>query len=214
MRRSDRKQSCRGYSWSSPLKVLGCKIGSSGCAMDDFEEASAAVYRRLWAGAKSRAASKLPLFLKLKEVSRVCWPSVGYRCSWWPLSETMLSEIGALQNAVVACLIRLPRDPFEETEEYCRRRAREARRVVGQSSCWMRQAANRVISWEDHMQRAHTWTWATEVRECRDSLWLQSRRMINNSASAFAGILLSRPERGRPRVRWEEGLLVARAAIA
>ena len=183
----------------------------SGCAFPDFEQAKSAVWRRLYSGAKSRAASDLPLYLKLRDVARVCWPSISYRCSWWPLGESLLSDIGILQKQVVASLIKLPKESWETPEAYCMRRGREAARHIDRSNCWMLKACSRVQSWDAHVIRGHFWSWAVEARPCRDSVWLQSRRLFNRSKSAFAGLLLSRARRGRPRVRWEEGLAHAAA---
>ena len=213
MRNSEQDKDCRAYKWSSPFKVLGCSVGRAGTAWPDFDEAYLAVWRRLWAGAKSRNASKLQFDLKLKEISRVCWPSIGYRCSWWPVGSTLLGRVESLQNSIVACLLRLPPEAGESADSYVRRRGREARKIVRSSECWRLKVCERVVSWHEHVERGHVFSWAVEVQKCRGSTWLQGQRLLNNSFSAFAGILSLRANPGRPHVRWDEGVATAKLEL-
>ena len=71
--------------WKAPFRVLGSLVGPCGSAWDDFLEAEAAVWRRVWAGAASRKATKLPTNLKQLDVARVCWPAllIGVRGGPW-----------------------------------------------------------------------------------------------------------------------------------
>ena len=213
-RRREQGTDCRGYVWSSPFCVLGCKIGPSGHCWIDFEEASAAVWRRMWAGPRSKAARKLPLRLKIRDIERCCWPSLFYRCSWWPISTTMLGKLESLQNAVVACVLRIPMQAGEEAGEFHRRRGREARRCIKRSDSWRLKVCRRTSSWKDHLERGHVWSWAVEISACRDDLWLQSQRMLNSSASMFAGVLGCRDSPGRPFTRWQESMYLVAAELA
>ena len=155
-------------------------------------------------------------FLKIKilDVERCCWPSLSYRCSWWAVSRTMLSEIESLQNSIVSCLLRLPREPGEDVANYHRRRGREARKFVQSSKCWRRKVCDRIQSWSAHVDRAHCWSWAVEIAKCRDNFWLQSQRKVMQSISVFAGALGCRDAPGRPYCRWQESLDLVRAELS
>ena len=213
-RQSEAFLDCRAYKWTEPFTVLGCRIGTSGNAWCDFDAASAAIWRRMWAGSKSRAARNVPLKIKILDVERCCWPSLSFRCSWWAVSRTLLSEIESLQNSIVSCLLRLPIEPGEDRANYHRRRGREALKFVQNSKCWKRKVCERIRSWSEHVDRAHFWSWAIEIAKCRDNLWLRGQRKVMHSISVFAGSLGTRDSPGRPYCRWQEALDLVHAELS
>ena len=134
-RRADRNLSCRAFVWQLPFVVLGSLIGPCCSAWADFKAAEQSAWRRLWAGAASKSARGLHVDLKVADIQRCCWPSLGYRCSWWPMGSTLASLIRALQRALVATILRLPREQWETDEHVARRRGREAGRLCDQVGC-------------------------------------------------------------------------------
>ena len=113
---------CGGFSWQYPFQVLDAQVGPCGSAQSDFEAANRAAWARLWAGAGSKKARGLPLFLKIRDVERCCFPAVSGRCSWWPIGATLASEIVMLHRAVIVSLLRVPREAGEDDSSYARRR--------------------------------------------------------------------------------------------
>ena len=205
-RKRDRLQSVGKYAWACPFPVLGSLIGPCGSPWEDWHEAERAAWRRFWSGAGSRKAKGLRMGLKVRDIQRVAWPAISSRCSWWPIGSSLASCIGGLQRSMFSCVLRLPRESFECDADYARRRGRESRKWCAEVGLWEELAANRVVSWFDHVDRAHCRSWATRIQPVRGSAWLQAQRVIANSWSMFAGILASREVAGRPRVRWEEAV--------
>ena len=75
-RRSEKYCNCRAFEWQMPFLVLGSLIGPEGSAAFDFEAASLAAWKRLWAGAASVRARGLSVKTKCIDIQRVCWPAV------------------------------------------------------------------------------------------------------------------------------------------
>ena len=118
----------------------------------------------------------------------------------------MSSCIAALQRALVSCVSRIPRAAFEPDADYLRRRGRVAGRMCVEVGSWEVLVADRVISWYEHVDRAHCRSWATMMQPQRGGIWLQVQRLAAQSQSVLAGALGLREYAGRPRTRWEEAV--------
>ena len=69
----------------------------------------------------------------------------------------------ALQRAIVASILRVPKDVGEEAETYARRRCRVAGVFCLDVGEWSKLVAERIVSWHGHMQRNHAYSWANEL---------------------------------------------------
>ena len=105
-----------------------------------------------------------------------------------------------MQRAIVASVLRIPKETGEQPDVYARRRCRAASVFCAQVGEWDLLAADRIVSWHGHMVRNHSYSWANELIQVQDSQWMQARRLFMRSTSAFAGILGLREAPGRLRV--------------
>ena len=124
-----------------------------------------------------------------------------------------------MQVHMVSILIRPPQADWEDHISYRRRRLRLARNMCSQIGMWSETWAKRVISWHEHNMRA-----PSVLRDLvlyRDANWLQSQRwhyVVASGAAAirntiFAGRTGTRANIGRPQMRWEAGIALARSFL-
>ena len=123
-----------------------------------------------------------------------------------PFGATLASDIVMLHRAIIASLLRVPREAGEDDGSYARRRGREAQKQIDAQSSWESRAARQVFRWHAHLRRRHVQSWATEVFRIQGSGWLQIQRLASGSLDSLAGILGMREGAGRPRVRYEDGV--------
>ena len=180
MPRQDRDRLLHGWKWSSPFVVLGHNIGEYCSCREDRWQAERSVWARFWSGAGSASGRALRVNLRLKDIERVCWPSVAWRCTWWSLNRGVLGDVKSLQHAVVACCVRVPRDYGEDDAAFARHRARIASRYCARIGCWAKRIAAKSIEWSKHVERGRVRSWASVMARYRGSAWLQARRMAEH----------------------------------
>ena len=149
--------------------------------------AERAARARYYSGAASRRARNLPLSLRLRDLNAVCRPAFSCRCGWWQFSETLATRVGRFQRKPIGGLMRLQLQPGETWAKFRMRRGQAASAHVRQMGSWPVMVAQRVVSWSDHVNRNHNASWPGFLVKFMGSRWFQARRLMNGSASVFAG---------------------------
>lgn len=191
------------------MLILGQCVDRDGGSRADRQVAERAAWQRFFAGPGGSRASRLALTDKLTDMGRCVWPAIGWRCSRWAATRTMLQELDVLQRTMMSIFVRIPRLAQEPAEDYVRRRGRAAASRCHAVGMWSDVAAQRMLTWDGHMRRGHSWSWATELIKHQDSIWLQARRAVRQSYSLLAGRTGTRSQVGRAATRWEDGIRAA-----
>ena len=202
-----------GYRWSEPFPVLGASLDSHGSCDADMEVARSACMRRFWSGAGAKRHSCLPFGILRRDLHRVCWPALLWRCSWWPICKTKLDSVNSLQRELIGYIVRIARRPGESDRGFAIRRGIEISQLLPPNERWGTLIAERVVSWHAHAQRNHCRSWSGFLCGERTISKTQFQRAWSGSSSCVSGSLGSRQESGRPRTRFEEGVVCAQSAI-
>ena len=148
---------------------------------------------------------------RLQLINRAALPILDFKCSRWPYQTQIASEVDTLQRRMLAIAQRLPRQASKDDCAYFRRRASVASAAARAAGLWSRRWANRVLSWSDHLQRPrNSSSWAAKTLPHRNASWRQSLR-ASLGTSVFGGTLGTRSQSGKVHVRWDDGVLNARA---
>lgn len=94
----------------------------------------------------------------------------------------------------------------EDPAECCRRKAREAGRIVVSNGLWSRRRCTRVVDWHDHLGReARKSSWAAQVRDSRGREISMRQRVARSAQSVLAGRSGIVATVGKVQVRWQDG---------
>ena len=104
----------------------------------------------------------------------------------------------------------------ESTDQFCRRRLRQARNVASHAGLWSLIWAKRTVDWQSHVLRGMEYDhFCSKLIEFHDNSWVEIQRMnwVDSRNSVFAGRTGTRLNIGRPQTRWGHGLANANAAL-
>ena len=202
---------CRGYvhplaeatTWPivTLFPCLGHVLQDDGGIRQCLTNTKRIMWKAFWGNCGQKAMKKAPLKLKCDLLNRSCKSIFGYRCSRWPSQPTIAKEVDRLLIKMVAALIRTPRLPGETLAEYCQRRNKSASGHCRQLGRWSTYWFGRATQWDAHIERQHSLCWPILLRPFRDHLWRESHRALRNAQGT--GLRL---QRGRPCMRWEDGV--------
>ena len=113
-----------------------------------------------------------------------------------------------MQTRMMAAMLRAPRRPGENGADHCRRRNQEAATACRRHGRWSAFWFRRALDWDAHLQRGHNHaSWPVLLRAFHGADWLDDRR-ITQIAHGMRGTD-TRVARGRPAMRWHDGVLYA-----
>ena len=202
--------------------VLGHAIQSNGSVRACWARARTSMWKSFWANPGTNLARDLPDTSKLALMQRVTLPQLSFRCSRWPPQRQIANELDALQQKMVASLVRLPPAPGEEAADYVRRRGRLARKFCAKQGVWSQHWFTRAVCWDAHLSRPRNWhSWPSRLRGHKGKQWLMERRALfapavasrGSSASVFAGRTGTRSFHGKVNTRWHDGIDFAQLQI-
>ena len=206
------------------MNVLGHYVQNDSGIRTDWNKTKLGLWKCFWSSCGSRAGRSFGAPLKVKLLQRSVLAFFQWKLSRWPFQKTIAIEIDALQCQMLAIIMQLPRSIHESIDQYCRRRRREARNLASECCFWSTLWARRVIKWDEHVQRGvrHKHVVARFLN-FQDANWLQRRRSewvsadtpeVHGRNSLTAGQTGTRLNVGRPQVRWDVGVVVARESVA
>ena len=123
---------------------------------------------------------------------------------------TLQGKIQALQRAIIAAMMRIPRIDCEDSENYLRRRGREARSHAVRVGEWGSRVAARVVSWDEHVGRGHVDSWAVQLRDSKLNRWAVFRLAAEQTYS----VLVCREYSGGPHIRLEDGVRLCQRILS
>ena len=188
---------------------LAYTLKNDGSIRECFWNTRRIMWRAYWGNCGQRVVKNALMSLKLQLLNRSCQSVLRYRCSRWPPQPLFAKELDSLQAKMVASMMRVPRLPGELLPDFCRRRNRTAAVHCRQAGRWSKDWFARSIRWNDHIQRNHVQhCWLMMLTAFQDQLWLDSCRALSRSHGT-----MTRTQRGRPCMRWQDGVQYASARL-
>ena len=124
-----------------------------------------------------------------------------------------------LQTHMVTILARIPRQATEAIDCWLRRRGQAARNLSAKIGFWSEFWAQRCIDWQDHVMRHPGALRNLLLTQNFDWLHAQRSRFVPADGSAstrnslLAGRTGTRAIGGKPQVRWDAGIALARSFL-
>ena len=189
---------------------LGHLIQNDGGIRKCFGETKRLMWTAFWGNCRHHSLKKASLHIKHALLERCCKGTLSYRCSRWPPQPTIAKELDHLQARMVAAMLRAPRLPAELPADYCRRRNQLAGSHCKKAGTWSMSWFRRALAWHDHIQRGHSASsWPVLMLSFHDDVWLEEQRFRASNRGTN-----TRVWKGRPAMRWHEGISHARIALA
>ena len=214
------------WSVSTTDQVLGWTFYSNGSFADAWVQVRGKLWRAYHSQFRRPGTAQVGFCRKIAVLDRVVARVLLRAVEPWPFSRSMASQIDALQKHMVACLLRLPKNPGEAVKDYMRRRARFAGSVIG--TPWSELWARNVVSWDAHLLRdwgvqkrfyhdgaphlilPTSWSWAPVLRQFHDNEWLSQRRTLRHKGNGDLSTRTRlRAAVGGVAARWEAGVQAA-----
>ena len=148
--------------------------------------------------------------VRCRLLGRACKPVLSYRRSRWPPQLVLARELDSTQSKMMASILRVQRRSGEGAADYCRRRNREAAGKCREIGRWSHHWFARAKAWDAHLARGHCQaSWPVLLRPFHDERWLDAHMCLTNLPGTG-----NRALRGRPAIRWHEGIAYVRNVCA
>eukprot|EP00969_Alexandrium_andersonii_P064360 2834930-Alexandrium_andersonii.AAC.1 len=118
------------------MKVLGHWLQNDGGIRFDWLATKQSMWRAFWATAGLKSRAQLPLYAKLRLLSRSVLPILDFRSSKWPPQQMVAREMDQLQRKMVSILMAVRPLPLEDPVAYKRRRHRLASNQCRRVGLW------------------------------------------------------------------------------
>ena len=198
------------------FSLLGHTLQHNGSIRACWRDTRRAMWRSFWANPASRDGQNLSRNAKLQLLSKAVLPQLEFRCSRWPPQKTVARELDDMQRKMYATIARIPRHPAEATDQYVRRRGREAATACRLAGTWSSRWFKRACKWNEHLERPrNSVNWSAKLLHYHDRAWfIQKRASLLPSnpriGSCLAGRTDTRADRGGVCRRWHDGIAFAR----
>ena len=160
----------------------------------------------LFASAGSRRARGVKSNLRIDLMNRMVTPVLRFRFVCWPIGKMRLDEMDSTQRRMIACCLKLPRRPSEDSASYISRKCREAAAVIREEQKWSRMCIKAQFGWSDHLERdRNAACWPAILKQSQSADWFDVCRTHLLHLSA-GGAAQTRNVIARPARRWDEGL--------
>ena len=185
---------------------LGHIIQHDGGIRQCYTETKRMMWRSFWGNSGNAAIRRSSVQLKSFLLNRCCKAIFAYRCSRWPPQPTIAKEVDTLQTRMMASILRTARLPGELAPDYCKRRNKLAATECRQLGRWSVHWFRRALAWDEHLVRGHSrQSWSVLLNKFHDHIWLEEQRLVSSMQGTGTRI-----GRGRPSMRWQDGVLHAR----
>ena len=161
------------------------------------------------------AIKKAPVSRKMKCIERCVRPMMSYRCSIWPPQKQIAKEMDAVQRKMIAIVCPIRRGPGEDSEQYARRKGRQASGLAREAGTWSDHWFKKALAWDEHVHRSRSGCkWNLSLLSFHDTSWLQQQRFVFaavaptrlNPWTMFAGRTGTRAAAGKVQPRWQEAV--------
>ena len=139
---------------------------------------------------------------------------LAFRGTVWPPTRKTYEGVDALQRKMLLGLLQISRLEAETDAAYYARRHNIASTIANRTTRWSDRLLVRAHNWQGHLLRAHVPSPATAQAALKHEVTLERMRFnyieLNgtqgDTISVTAGRFGTRQFRGRPPMRWAEGL--------
>jgi len=191
------------------MPVLGHLIAEDGAVRPSWTSTRIALMRAFWKQVRGAHGALTPEQM-LQVIDKAVRPTADWHFSVWPFQRSIAAELDSLQASMICTVLQEQWLTSDDATSYHRRRARVARTTAISRGTWSKRWAQRFISFAEHFLR-HSLHPANIIFRYHDAQWLQDRRGV---FSIFRGVQLgrtyTRSHAGKPQIRWEEALSLAR----
>ena len=201
------------WKYCSSMRVLGHHIDGDGTHRTCWKHTRRSMWACFWKSAGARRTACLPTPLRLQLLTPTCRTVLDFRAPRWAPCIKLCKDLNALQNKMLAILLRSRPLPLEVPPAFARRRGREAAVLARAMGQWGPRQADRARSWFDHLlRRPQGPTWPALLLQWKNSDWFREQRVAAGSL-ATAGRTRTRAAAGPVPTRWEEGVRLQRARL-
>ena len=189
------------------MPALGHIIQSDGGYRASWNFTQYKNWQSFFASAGSRRARGVKSNLCVNLMNRMVTPVLRFRFVCWPMGKFLLEEMGSTQKRMVACCLKIPRRPSEDSASYIRKKCREAAAHIRDEQKWSRICIKAQFGWSDHLERdRNAACWPAILKKCQSADWFDIRPTHLVHLSAGGGATQTRNVIARPARRWDEGL--------
>ena len=136
------------------------------------------VWAACWANAGQASLRKAPLKAKLALLNRATLPIADMHFVHWPFTITRAEKLDKIQRQMFATVERLKPNLGDTPEAYGRRRRKRAATLQEKMGKWSDRWAKRVVRWDQHLKRASSNSFPSQLIRIRSAPELQQRRWI------------------------------------
>ena len=183
----------------------------------DWKVTRAKMWGAFWKCVVNKQTTRVQQRDKIRTLQQCVFACAQWKLSRWPFQKTVAVQIDHMQAEMMRCIIRTPILDGETDEHFFRRRARIARDSAARAGNWSMKWASRVLAWDMHINKSPVSE--QQIHPCKylieyhDSTWLLFKRaaFTNESGRTLAaGLTGTRRVSGRPQMRWQDGVSLAR----
>ena len=142
----------------------------------DFKATVAKMWRAFWANAGQASLKRAPLKAKIALLKRATLPVVDMHFVYWPFTTGRASQLDRVQRKMLASLARLRPNVDDTMETFWRRRRKHATQLQEEMGSWSRRWAKRVVKWDEHLHRATSSCFPSQLVKICTAQELQQRR--------------------------------------
>ena len=174
--------------------------GVRSCSTQALSNMVRAFYANMTLGLRSSSKATKIRFLQ------TCVRSISqFRWSRWPFTPTLAKKLDACQRRFLYPLFPVRPRLHETLQEFYTRRHRATSRLANTSGKWSRSWASDLAKWHARLERGHdNYTWSLHILQWRGGFWLEVQRLLHSARGESR--TKTRLSRGKPSMRWEEGL--------
>ena len=195
-------------------EILGIIISATGEVEHGFALAKASLWKSFFGSATRKRLKGLTDDKKTELLNQHLFAHLAFRGTAWPPTRKTYDGVDALQRRMLCALIRTPRLHGEVDAAYHARRNHIASTIANRHLRWSDRLLLRAHSWQQHLDRGHVTSPATLHAQQKHEAYLQRLRFDyisvhgtqSDTLSTAAGRFGRRLARGRPPMRWGDGL--------
>ena len=165
-----------GWEVLEQMTTLGIIIDSNGNISADFQQTKRKMWAAFWANAGQASVRNAPVKAKVALLNRATLPIANAHFVYWPFTQERAKTLDRAQRKMLATLQRI-KPKFDDTRDsFFDRKRRQAALLQDKMGKWSKRWAKRITRWDEHLERAQTNSFPSQLRSVRPAGELQQRR--------------------------------------
>ena len=195
-------------------EILGIIVSHSGECAHALAMVNKSLWKNFFAASTRKRMRALNNERKVELLDLHLFGHLAFRATAFPPSRRTYDAIDQQQRNMILCLIAPPRRPDEDDRAFHARRHNIAATFANKAIRWSDRLLLRAHAWQQHLERGHVPSPAASHAKANHAECIKNLRLDyifrngtqSDTLSAHAGRFGMRLSRGRPPMRWEEGL--------